>query len=56
MAGHRGFDQLVQRQEHLHGAATSIDQRAVRDINAHAGENFVQAAERQVVVKFRNWI
>lgn len=50
-AHNRRLNQLDRRQEHPHGAATPIDQRAVRDINAHAGEDFVQAIKREMVVK-----
>jgi len=48
----RGFDPLNQRLEHLHGATAPIDQRAVRNVGAHTGEDLVQAIQRQMLSKF----
>jgi len=50
----RGLDPLNQRLEHLHGATAPIDQRAIGDIGAHAGEDLVQTIEWQVVVELRD--
>ncbi|MHC2354713.1 hypothetical protein ACVMB3_004234 [Sinorhizobium meliloti] len=48
------LDPLNQRLEHLHGATAPIDQRAVRNVGAHAGEDLVQAIQRQVIVELRD--
>lgn len=48
------LDPLNERLEHLHGATAPIDQRAVRNVGAHAGEDLVQAIQRQVIVELRD--
>ncbi len=40
------------RSQHLHGAATPVDQGAVGDVRAHAGEDLVQAIQGKGIVEF----
>lgn len=52
VAGHHiGLDPFDERRQHLHRAPTPVDQRAVRDVCPHPGEDLVQAIQRQMVIE-----
>ncbi len=48
------FDPLDDRGEHLHGAPALVQQRAVRDVGAHAGVDLVLTIQWKVVVELRD--
>jgi hypothetical protein len=52
VAGHHiGLDPFDQRRQHLHRAPAPVDQRAVRDVCPHPGEDLVQAIQGKMVVE-----
>ena len=53
VAGHHVRLELFdQRAQCLHRAAAPVDHRGIGDIGPHAGEDLVQAVERDVIVEF----
>lgn len=52
VAGHHiGLDPFNQRRQHLHGAPTPVDQRAIRNVGPHPGKDLVQAIQGKMVIE-----